>query len=374
MTKISSPVQQGAAKVNMREIAKKAGVSVATVSRALNDGTVQRKVSPKVRDKILRICDNLQYRPNINTVRMLSGNARSIAFLTPPMGRNSDPANSKLALFLSGIEHELSATGNSMIYECATPQYLEKKGHLQGFRSKKTDGVIVLGTPAMAQAVKELKEDNVPTVLLNNNIYIPDVSSVKPSDYNGVRMVITHLLNLGHRHFAYIPSEANPSQGEVREQAILKILGEQGIKPVMVSRYPAGNVEGGYAAGSELLQYKDMFSCILCPNDLTAYGVLQSAKGFNVSVPNEISITGADGIQLLGQHKLTTYVTSHFDMGAAAARVLLTLIRDPESTPSYKELPIKFIAGETTGPAKQIKSNLEGRNQRESVNVEFPTL
>jgi LacI family transcriptional regulator, galactose operon repressor len=342
-------------RANIREIAREAGVSVATVSRALNRKPGSTPVSEKLRKRILDICERLQYQPNINTKRMLSGRADTIAFIATPetMHTDNQPGmlDNNLARAIGGIEKYLAHHGKFPLIAVSTPEFLAERMYLNFFRSRMVDGMIIWGwTRNEKKHLNALIKEKVPIVTIQGIEAEQDAASVNLDEIGGMRMIVEHLYQLGHRSFAWMPPTRLPLAGVEREKGLLAAMNEFGIEPVAVSNAAGFDFDSGFKAGMELLSGKINFTCIVCPNDWTALGVIEAANKLNIKIPEEVSLTGADGLHFPGIPPLTTYSSSGLEIGEAAGRLLLEQITAGRSIVKHVRLPVKLTVGSTTAP------------------------
>ncbi len=182
--------------MNIREIAKLAGVSVASVSRAIN-GKDSRKLAPQTRERILRICEEHRYAPNGHMLRMSARRAYTIAFLIPSNDHQgqglSVRMDDNLSAAILGAEEELSLSSTFLNLAVLSDKFLAAKTHLESYRNKTVDGMLVWGWSG-GDYLQELVEEGVPTVLLQGEAEGIPVSSECPEDRHGMRMLADHVV------------------------------------------------------------------------------------------------------------------------------------------------------------------------------------
>ncbi len=331
-----------------------AGVSTASVSRTLNDPDTN-KVSPAVKKRILKISEKFRYYPNMHTVRMISGKSKCVALLIPsqsvgyfePVCGNIADINLASATF--GVEQELSKYSYYLTLASTDEKFISSKEYLKLFRSRMVDGIIIWGLLNSEQYVHRLIEDKVPLVMIQCAPPSLPASHVVAQDYEGMNMIAEHLISLGHRKISFIPPLQSASVGEERYRGFIDGLKRHGIKPLCISKDPGFNFETGHIGGLDILKKHPETTAIAAPNDIAALGVLKAARELGRKVPDELSVTGADGIFMNELVKLTTYFSPSFEIGATGAKLLMKIIEKKSDVPEQIRAKVKLIQGETTG-------------------------
>ena len=343
-------------KANIREIALKAGVSTASVSRTLNDPDTV-KVSPPVKKRILKICEKLHYHPNMHTIRMISGKSKCVAFLIPPFAPEflvpgiGNIVDVIQAAALGGVEQELSKSSYYLTIAAMEERFVRTKEYLKLYRSRMVDGIIIRGSLSAEETyVRELIEDKVPLVMIHGASPSLPVSHVVAEDYEGKGMIVDHLVGLGHRKISFIPPSLEASVGQERYHGFIDALKRHGLKPIFISGSSGYSFEIGYTAGLEILAKHPETTAIAAANDIVALGVLKASRKAGRKVPDDLSVTGADGICLYGLASLTTYFSPSFEIGVSGAKLLKKIIEKESLEPEKIRIGVKFIKGATAGP------------------------
>jgi len=337
---------------NIREIARLAGVSVASVSRALQDET-SSKVSPELRKRILALCEQFQYYPNVHTVRMLSKKAGNVAMIYPPCESLQDSFSAgmidpNLGACLSGAERELVANGVYLTLTSTTRKFLENREYLRMFRGKMVDGYLVWGWIEGGDYLFELLAEGAPVVMVQCSAGDGGAPSVVADDFDGMRQVVEHVVGLGHRKIAVIPPLTAGSAGRERLRGVMETLNRHGLEPCHLTRNRGFGPEVGYLAGKEIFAAATGATCVIAPNDSAAFGIMQAAREAGVRVPEDVSLTGADGLKIFGWRQLTTYVSPSYKIGETGAQLFRRLLAGERMEPLKTILPVEFIKGETT--------------------------
>ena len=338
-------------KVNIREIAKRAGVSVASVSRALQIPPSD-KISPALKKKILVICDELQYSPNMHTVRMFSKKANTIAFIYPSYEHMHDvfdkgQMDPGLGACISGAEEYFSARSIYLTLTSTTNKFIEQKEYLKIIRSKMVDGILIWGWSEKDDFLYELLEEKIPIVMIQTEAPDVNITKVMADDYQGMKGVVENIIAHGHRRIAVVPGKQSSSVGIQRLRGTLDTLKTFNIDPCYISPRQGFGFELGYLAGKDIFCKKTDATCIIAPSDATALGIIEAATEQNIKVPEDIAITGADGIQLGKRAQLTTYISPSFDIGLKGAELLLKKIQYPDSSVEKIVYPVNIISGQS---------------------------
>ncbi len=336
--------------VNIREIARKAGVSVASVSRALQDSP-SKKISAGLREKILQICDEQQYYPNMHTVRMLKNRSNTVALLAPPecihIESEYDYIDYNLAGVIGGVEKFLSGRSMYATIASMTEDFIFGKEYLKFSRGKMVDGFIAWGLTSRDEFIHELIAEGAPLVAVQGGFGKLVCSKVTAQDYEGMSRIVEYVVSLGHRRIAYIPALETSFPGVERNRGFADAMRQAGLAPFMVTGETGFNPDIGYAAACRIFKEKQKPTCIVAPNDYVALGVLKAAGEFNLRIPEDISLTGADGMMLPAQLQLTTYLSPSFQLGVAGAEMLCRIIDNPGLPPENIRLPVRFVPGMT---------------------------
>lgn len=334
---------------NIRDIAKKAGVSVASVSRALQNPP-SNKVSPKLREKILSICDEMRYYPNMHTVRMFSKRSNTIALFVPPecmhVNFPSGTIDFNLAAAIGGVEYQLAKHSVYLTIASVTDEFLSKKEYLKFCRSKMVDGIIIWGWTEQDSYLHELAEEDIPLVMIQScNPGVPLIH-VNGHDYEGMRQIVEYIAKMGHKDIAYISPLETSLAGQNRTSGFLDTAKHLKLN-YSISTAVGFAFEDGVRAANDILNNESRPTCIVAANDLVALGCIDAAKKMGINVPSELSVTGADGLNFPGSQPLTTYISPSFEIGSEGASLMMQAIDSKEYKPCKKDIPINFIEGST---------------------------
>ncbi len=319
-------------KATVADIARKAGVSIMTVSRVLNQ---KGDVSPATRRRVQEIINRQHYRPSGIARSLVTRHSGTIGLVIPDV---SNPFFADVAL---GAEHVACAEGYN-IYLCNTEEDPQRElTVVYSLEEKRVDGVVLfsrLGPRQLASVV----EHHPAVVLINrqvpNSSKASAIGAVRLDDVLGGRLVTRHLLERGHRAIGFLAGPPSSHSGLNRAKGYRGSLAEAGVAANPAWEYPcAPTVEGGQAAARDLLLSKPELTALFCFNDLVAVGALHACAELGRKVPRDLSIVGYDDIPLaaLVTPPLTTCRAPRYELGAEAVRMLLNRIRG--SAEAYKK-------------------------------------
>ncbi|HTK44471.1 MAG TPA: LacI family DNA-binding transcriptional regulator [Patescibacteria group bacterium] len=336
--------------VTIRDVAKQAGVSVATASRALNGKQV---VKPGTRDRILAVMDELGFRPSPAARRLSLGRTLTVgvvvSFLTRPQAAER----------LRGVDAVLADSEfDLVIYNVESVQ---KRDHYLGSlaHSQRTDGLVVMSLPPPDEAVPALSQTPVPVVFID--VHTPSVAHmprVVGDDLAGGSLAGHHLLGLGHRRIAFIGDALESPFGFTssrdRELGMTTALAPAGIAigPESIGHGAHGRYEARDLARRILLR-DPRPTAIFAASDTQALGVIAAARELGLHVPDDLSVIGYDDIEAAEYVGLTTIRQQLFESGRRGAEILLAEIdrRSEEAPIAY--LTPELVVRATTAPPKE---------------------
>ena len=310
-----------ARRVTIVDVAREAGVAISTVSAALNgrDG-----VAATTRERVAEVANELGWVPSMRGRSLVSQRAWAVGLVIQrPSGvLEADPF---FAGFLGGIESVLDVRGYALVLHTAsTPsRTLERVRHLA--LGGIVDGVFLTDVQSRDARVDLVTELGLPAVSINARF--PRMSSVSQDHRSGFRALLELLIARGHQRIAHVAGPEGFVHADDREQLWRAVLADAGLAPGPLVRGDFTS-ESGARAADELLALPQPPTAVVCANDLTAIGFISRAAALGVQLPEEISVTGFDGIQLSSYTTppLTTVETSPHELGSEAASLLLAAI------------------------------------------------
>lgn len=322
--------------MNIYEIAQKAGVSTATVSRVINNSS---KVSEKTRAKINKLMEEENYLPSA-FARGLSGtSAKSIGILT------IDIRDQYYASVIHSLEQELSLSKYNVIL-CNTGGESDiQRNYISLLLQKKIDVLILVGSVFKNDKLKEiidLVSKKIPVIIVNENVDGENIYSLICEESKGMNNLILYLKSLNHKNFVYIKS-SNSFSAKRKLSGFKLSLDNQPIFEVSKERDDAKIVV------NNILKLKIKPTAIICDEDLTALWIIQELtfRGFNV--PKDFSVTGFNNLtySLCSNPPMTTVDNKSSTMGLTAAKIALDIL-DLKNVPNVTKLSTELIIRGTT--------------------------
>lgn len=339
------------------EVAKKAGVSPATVSRVTNHRFTG---DPAVAERVREVARQLGYSPNYLARSLALGRTKAVAFLVP------DLANPAFQDVLSGLSRAASANGHRvLIADTAESSDDEPAAALE---TRGRCDALVLCAPRMPDAtLSALLNDLRPVVLINRTCPGANVPSLSIDYGSGVLNLAEHLYALGHRRFGYV-SGSDGSVSNVKRQRVLRQFALE-RDDVHVDYLPGGaTIETGRNAAAGVLSSKA--TAVIAFNDLVAVGLIHELQDRGVQVPQEISVTGFDDIPFARYNApaLTTMAVPYRRLGAESWRRLDAVMRgeEPDYDITYQpRLEVRTSTGEP--PKARLDGSLPSAPVRENL-------
>jgi DNA-binding LacI/PurR family transcriptional regulator len=326
--------------VTIRDVAAEAGVSITTVSRALNDSG---RVGRATRDRVLSAAQRLGYEPN-DLARSLHGKATgTVAVLVP------DITNPFFPELVKGVQ-EVATTHGKLLLLCQTSEDTDVAvQELLHLRRKRVDGVVLVGGLAGGDKLSGALA-GLPVVTVDRDTTIDGASVVRSDHRRGGRLATEHLIELGHEHIAHVRGPAHLSVAQDRHDGYREALEEAGL-PYDESLVVAGDFleEGGYDGLRTLRRRRRPFTAVFCGNDLMAIGAMRALEDVGLGVPDEVSVVGFDDIHLASYLRpgLTTVHQPIQTLGRRAAALLIGSVMNDEE-PANEVLDVHIVRRQTT--------------------------
>jgi LacI family transcriptional regulator len=325
----------------IREVAAKAGVSVATVSYVINDS---RKVRPETEQRVLWAAKELGYAPNLAARSLAIGRSSIVGLVVPDIGNPFFPEITKAFQEAAGIAGLETMVMNTNYDEQRTRNTVDRLVSLQ------VPGAAFL-TSQVGREVREiLAAQGIAAVYLDHSVAGTHISNIALDYVHGIHAAVEHLLGLGHKRIGYIGGPVHGASAQRRKQAFLDASAQaSGVEVKVVDS--DFSVQGGYFSCSKLL---NVFAAtgLVAANDLMAIGAMHCAYDRQISVPSQLSIVGFDDITFaqFTQPALTTVAVPRTDVGRLAFQALNALITDSGQAGREYEVKTSLIVRQTTAP------------------------
>lgn len=313
--------------VTLNDIARKAGVSVSTVSRILNGKSAQYRIAQETEELVRQTAHKLKYRPNQFAVGLRVSKSHSIGLVLP------DVSNPFFAYITRSIQIAAHACGYSLMV-CDTNEDLALEvEHIGLLRSKGVDGMIVLPVGQESSHISELVRDDVPIVLVDRAFGDLPIDSVIVDNYHGAFEAVEHLIRFGHSRIAMIQGLPNTYTNTGRRRGYVDALIKHGLsvdESLIVGK--DFRKENGYIETKLLLQMNDRPTAIFSTSDLITLGALQAISEEGLKIPDDISLVAFDDMDFAPflTCALTAVAQPKEHMGEIAVKLLVERMRKHE--------------------------------------------
>ncbi|HET7657658.1 MAG TPA: LacI family DNA-binding transcriptional regulator [Bacillales bacterium] len=314
----------------IKDVAKKANVSTATVSRILND---LPGYTEETKEKVLRTIDELGYHPNAVARGLIKKKTQTIGVLFP------DVSSSFSSEILNGIEDACNKAGHSVIVCNTASNGVRTQKYLQVLNEKRVDGMIFTSEIMKDEYYEIIQKFNKPVVLLSSVSYKFQIPYVKVDDHQAVYNGTEYLIEKGHRRIGMIsgPKE-DPIAGMPRIKGFLSALNAYGIEgsDKQVECAEGFGFKDGVAALPKLLKANPDLTAVVVASDEMAFGVLSAAFKMGIKIPEQLSVIGYDNLPIAEMciPPLTTIAQPLYEMGSKSAEMLMEMIRTGQTVDS----------------------------------------
>lgn len=327
--------------LTIKDIARAAGVSHSTVSRALNNHPA---ISDSTRDRIIELAQQMGYMPNAAARGLKTNRSRALGVI---MRHIDDPFWSEV---LDGVDSVLHPGEYSLFIASTHNEKQREKKVVRAMVQRGVDGVILMSPNFREEQYHVLNSYDLPMVMINNEGAGECPYMIYNDDVYGARLVTKHLIDLGHTRLAYLGKR----YGESNKNRLAGFRAEMQIANLPVDerfiyRAPDGNSRGGREGAEYLLSLDQIPSGIVCYNDLTALGVYNYLQEKGLQVPQDVSVTGFNNISIAAylSPPLTTFHQFKFELGEGAARMMLEVLsyrqREKMNRPPAKKACLKGV-------------------------------
>lgn len=285
--------------VTLKDVAKAAGVSYATVSRALSGSS---QIGSETRERVLKLCDEMGYTTNFVARSMVTKRTNLIGLVVPSVDNQ----------FMSELAYHAEVSARSHGYNImlcdSGPDLRQEKTVVKLLLGRQVDGILIV--PQSSRSYESLKPylDQTPTVFLSENLRDQPQSYVAVDNSRGTYLGTQYLYELGHRDILYFGQRQSTTH-QLRAEGYLKACQELGLAPrYFNSEYTRSSIQGGYQLAKELFQKPLDYTAIFASTDSNALGVLTAADELGIDIPGRLSLIGFDNISAtaLSRIDLTT--------------------------------------------------------------------
>jgi LacI family transcriptional regulator len=330
--------------VSMKDVAALAGVSLGTVSNALNN---PHMVAAKTLARVEKAVAELDFVPSAPARQLRAGRAKVIGLVVP------DIANPFFTEVARGVEDAALEAGFVVIL-CNSDEQAEREDrYLEVLQAQRVGAILITPARQGLSPLSRLISNGAAVALLDNESAGQDVCSVSVDDTLGGRLAAKHVIDLGHSSFAWLAGPTDIPQVHDREAGIRQAAREAGV-PVTRMIAAQMSAAAGVAAVETQLARGHLPSALVCANDLLALGAIRAILRAGLRVPQDVSIVGYDDIDFAANAAvpLTSVRQPKYELGYAAAQLVISEWGDP---PSHAHQQVRFdpqiVVRESTGPA-----------------------
>ncbi len=335
--------------MTLKDVARKARVSTATVSRVLNG---VGPIKSSTRKRVLSAIQELKYRPNLHARALAAGHSRTLGMVV------SNLSNPFFLDIFQALEAAARLKGYDVMVSSTDYDRERLASTVHAMLSRQLAGLALVVSETEPELIKELEDSAIPVVFYDVGVGGKNCTNIKMNYEAGMQTVIEYLHHLGHRRMAFVGHHVSLGPLRERQESFLDMIRSKLRDSDFVSVAGSDSPAGGQAAAQEILNSGFHPTAILCVNDFTAMGVLAELREHGIQVPRDMSVTGFDNISLAQfvSPPLTTVNTPRARIGELMFEALQPA--SAQNTVRGREISIKpeLVIRETTGPAPAAKA------------------
>jgi DNA-binding LacI/PurR family transcriptional regulator len=355
MAKVLSKTKRGSARkpklMDIRTVAEHANVSIATVSRTINNNP---SVNAKMAKRVWEAIRELDYFPNTQARALVSGRSGIFGLIV------SEITNPFFPELIQGFEDVAVANGYEILVSSTNYDPKRMALCIRRMLERKVEGVAVMTFGIEEPLLEQLAERNIPLVFVDMGPQHPGISLMKVDYHHGIRQGVQHLAALGHRNISFISGPKRLHSAQSRLEAFSQSLRECGITPDPAWLLEGDHtLEGGIRVMEKILAGKKLPTAVMCSNDMTAIGVLHKLYRAGLRAPDDLSLIGFDDIQMarVTIPPLTSIQMSRLDLARAAVTALRAHVEGTSPQREYK-IDTHLVVRESTGYPPGAMENL----------------
>jgi LacI family transcriptional regulator len=322
--KTATPRNRTTSQVTIKQVAEKAGVSTATISRVL---TGRGYVSPERRQIVLEAVKELNYQPDRAARNLRRGASQIIGIVI------SDLQNPFFTSLIRGIEQTIEEDNFTLLLSNTDEDPRRENMQLRTLQAERVSGIVIAPCRPESEMLRKLAAQHMPIVLIDRNLARPKLDTVTVRNQEAACEAVQHLVSIGHKRIAWISGPERVSTAAERQQGFLEGIQAAGLSiPEAYIQIGDFRQESGYQAMQRLLELPAPPSAVLVGNNLMTLGALQAIHEDCLSIPQDMAIIGFDDMPWAAslQPPLTVIAQPTFEMGVTAARLLLDRIVNPD--------------------------------------------
>jgi LacI family transcriptional regulator len=317
--------------VSIREVAKRARVSIATVSRTINGVPT---VAPQLSRRVWKVIEELGYYPNTQARALVSGRSRTFGLIV------SEITNPFFPEIVQGFE-DMAVQHNYEVLLTSTAHDSKRMAlSVRRMIERRVEGVAVVTFGMEEALLDDLKSRNVPLVFIDVGPSLPRISNIRIDYLHGIRHAVQHVAALRHQRIAFISGPLTLRSAVARQRAFTQSMAEIGLAIEPEYLVPGNHtMEGGIAAMRKLLGLSKRPTAVLCSNDMTAVGAMRESYDQGVRIPDDLSVIGFDDIRFAQfvTPPLTTVQMSQTEIARLTFNALLAEVQRKTPAPDGTE-------------------------------------
>lgn len=347
---VSGPGRSG---ITVKDVAREAGVHPATVSRVLNPDK-RHLISHETVERVEEVAARLGYQINSIGRGLRTRRSFTVGVVLP------DLTNPLFPPLVRGVEDVLRPAGYTALLTNTDSEPEREVSDIRALSARQVDGFILAQTSSNSELVTDMIRQGIPVVMVNRSIERVVAFVVTPDDHHGAELAVAHLVDLGHRSIAHVAGPQNVAPGYERHQSFLESMRRRGLEVPngLVAFADSFTGGAGHAPMDEILASGEPFTAVFVANDLLALDAIDALRAAGLDCPADVSIVSFNNMPYADRFTppLTTVGFSHYDVGWAAAELLIQQIKDAAAKPRTVVLPTELIVRESSGAPSDRRS------------------
>jgi LacI family transcriptional regulator len=336
----------------IKDVAKKAGVSITTVSFVLNNRT-DVVISEEVKKRVAKVALDLDYHPSAMAAGLAGKRTRNLGVIF--FQEDKIISNQFYSFVIEGIVRETIEKGFNLFFSFLEPSYEGYQNLPKIIREKNVDGVILVGR-GDARMVADIKTRRIPAVAIDPFPAYSEIDLVEIDNKRGGFIAAEHLIQLGHKQIGLLTiADGRPSIEERNEGWRLALL-KNGLESNYANVFECQSLsfQGGYEKAKEILQKNKKLTALFCVNDEMAAGAMRAAQELGRPVPGNLSVVGFDNVAVsqYTNPALTTVNVPKEQMGKLAVTRMLEIIENKDTAALKQEVPVELVLRNSTAILK----------------------
>lgn len=332
-------------RVTIEDVARAAGVSRQTVSRAINN---KGEISPTTLKRVMDAVQLLGYRPSGVARGLATQHTRTIGLVVP------DITNPFFPEIARGVQ-DVARSQDYSVFLCNTDESPQEELQvLHSLAAQPVDGIILFGSRISDDDLAAFADRYRPLVVLNRFLKHPEVSLILVDNHQGAKLAVDYLVDRGHAAIGMLAGPVTSPSSAQRVEGFCQAMAARGLPTAddwILSCSPT--IEGGYEAAQRLLAQHPQVTALFAYNDLVALGAIQACNDMGRCVPGDCAVIGFDDIHMarMVSPSLTSVRVDKYDLGRQAAHGLLAMLEDPDTTFPPIRVGVELVIRESTLPS-----------------------